>query len=89
MEEKTEDLAQNFRKLADFSFKQEILMNRFDEISTSASEFRDRLKKQNELKTYFEHIDDSLYVLSMRLAKNITKIQDDLSSCPLQFSANS
>jgi hypothetical protein len=55
-------------------------MNTFNEISTSHPNFGKDLKKQNELKTYFEHIDDSLYVLSMRLPKISAKIQEDLSS---------
>jgi len=38
------------------------------------------LKKQNEIKKYFEHIDDSLYVLSMRVPTISTKIQNDLST---------
>ena len=80
LEENLEDLRKVLENLVTFSFKQEGLMHRFDEISTSHPSFGASLKKQNELKTYFEHIDDSLYVLSMRLPKISTKIQDDLSS---------
>ena len=80
MEENLDDLRKILENLVTFSFKQEQLMNRFDEISTAHPSFGSSLKKQNELRTYFEHIDDSLYVLSMRLPKISTKIQDDLSS---------
>ena len=80
MEENLDDLRKILENLVTFSFKQELLMNRFDEISTAHPGFGTSLKKQNELKTYFEHIDDSLYVLSMRLPKISTKIQDDLST---------
>jgi hypothetical protein len=80
MEENMEDLRKILENLVTFSFKQENLMNTFDEISTGHPDFGKELKKQNEIKTYFEHIDDSLYVLSMRLPKISAKIQDDLSS---------
>ena len=80
MEENLDDLRKILENLVTFSFKQEHLMNRFDEISTAHPNFGTSLKKQNELRTYFEHIDDSLYVLSMRLPKISTKIQDDLST---------
>jgi hypothetical protein len=80
MEENMEDLRKILENLVIFSFKQENLMNTFDDISTSHPDFGNELKKQNEIKTYFEHIDDSLYVLSMRLPKISAKIQDDLSS---------
>ena len=55
-------------------------MNKFNEISTTHPDFGKDLKAQNDIRTYFEHIDDSLYVLSMRLPKISTKIQDDLST---------
>jgi hypothetical protein len=54
-------------------------MNKFSTISTAHPDFGKDLKKQNDIRSYFEHIDDSLYVLSMRLPKISTKIQEDLS----------
>jgi hypothetical protein len=45
----------------------------------SVANFSSNLKKQNQLKTYFEHIDDSLYTLSMRQAKLSKHINDYLS----------
>ena len=80
MEENLEDLRKVLENLVTFSFQQEILMNRFEESFTTHPDFGEDLKKQNELKTYFEHIDDSLYVLAMRLPKITTKIQDELAS---------
>ncbi|WOC41185.1 DUF4175 family protein [Polaribacter sp. HL-MS24] len=80
MEENIEDLRKILENLLTFSFQQEILMNKFEESSTTHPSFGADLRKQNELKTYFEHIDDSLYVLAMRLPKISTKIQDELSS---------
>lgn len=80
MEENIEDLRKILENLVIFSFQQEQLMNKFSESSTSHPDFGKDLKKQNEIKTYFEHIDDSLYVLAMRVPKISTKIQDDLST---------
>ena len=80
MEENIEDLRKILENLVIFSFQQEQLMDKFGETSTSHPDFGNDLKKQNEIKIYFEHIDDSLYVLAMRLPKISTKIQDDLSS---------
>jgi hypothetical protein len=65
--------------LLNFSFKQEGLMNRFSKLSVSHPDFGKELKSQNTLKTYFEHIDDSLYVLSMKLPEISVKIQKDLT----------
>ena len=80
MEENMDDLRKILENLVIFSFEQEQLMNRFDEISTTHPDFGKSLKKQNEIKTYFEHIDDSLYMLSMRVPKISTKIQNDLAT---------
>lgn len=80
IEENMDDLRKILENLVIFSFQQEELMEKFSEISTSHPDFGKELKKQNQIKTYFEHIDDSLYVLSMRVPKISTKIQDDLSA---------
>ncbi|MEN8775702.1 MAG: DUF4175 family protein [Polaribacter sp.] len=80
MEENIDDLRKILENLITFSFKQENLMNKFSDISTTHPDFGKALKKQNDIRTYFEHIDDSLYVLSMRLPKISAIIQDDLST---------
>lgn len=80
LDENIDDLRKILENLVTFSFKQEDLMNQFDEISVRHPDFGKRIKQQNEIKTYFEHIDDSLYVLSMRVPQLSTKIQTDLSS---------
>jgi hypothetical protein len=79
IEENMEDLRKILENLLLFSFKQEEVMNKFSVISTAHPDFGKDLKKQNDIRSYFEHIDDSLYVLSMRLPKISIKIQDDLS----------
>jgi hypothetical protein len=80
IEENMDDLRKILENLVIFSFQQEQLMNKFSETSTTHPDFGKDLKKQHEIKKYFEHIDDSLYVLSIRVPKISTKIQDDLSS---------
>jgi hypothetical protein len=80
VEENMDDLRKILENLVIFSFQQEQLMDKFNEISTTHPDFGKDLKKQNEIKTYFEHVDDSLYVLAMRVPKISTKIQDDLSA---------
>ncbi len=66
--------------LLNYSFKQENILNRFSKISVSHPDFGKEIKNQNTLKTYFEHIDDSLYMLSMRLPEISVKIQKDLTN---------
>jgi len=66
--------------LLNFSFKQENLMDRFSNINVTHPDFGKELKNQNTLKTYFEHIDDSLYVLSMRLPEISPVFQKDLTN---------
>ena len=80
IEENMDDMRKILENLMTFSFKQEALMNKFESISTMHPDFGKDLKKQNNIRTYFEHIDDSLYVLSMRLPKISSKIQNDLSA---------
>ncbi|TMM30373.1 hypothetical protein FDT66_06320 [Polaribacter aestuariivivens] len=80
IEENMEDLRKILENLVTFSFQQENLMNKFSDISVGHPDYGNDLKKQNDIRTYFEHIDDSLYVLSMRLPKISTQIQDDLST---------
>ncbi|MEN8857145.1 MAG: DUF4175 family protein [Flavobacteriaceae bacterium] len=80
IDENIDDLRKILENLVTFSFKQEDLMKKFNEISVRHPDFGKELKKQNELKTYFEHVDDSLYVLSMRLPQLSTKVQTDLSN---------
>ena len=80
IDENIDDLRKILENLVTFSYEQEDLMEKFDELSVRHPDFGKNLKKQNELKRYFEHVDDSLYVLSMRVPQLSTKIQTDLSS---------
>ncbi|SEP92182.1 DUF4175 family protein [Flavobacterium urocaniciphilum] len=72
MEENAEDakvLRQILDNLLSFSFDQEKLMQQFKSVANSKSNVSSLLKKQQDLKTQFKHVDDSLFALSMRQPK--------------------
>ena len=79
-EENMEDLRSVVENLITFSFDQETLMDWYSKSNSSHPEFGEKIRKQNQLKTYFEHIDDSLYVLSMRVPEISSKIQEHLAT---------
>lgn len=78
-QENMEGMRQILENLITFSFDQEALMNVFSSSNSSHPNFGKNLQKQNILKTYFEHIDDSLFVLSIRVPKISSKVQDHLA----------
>jgi hypothetical protein len=80
IEENMDDLRKILENLLTFSFRQEEVMFRFSQGSVSHPNFSKDLKKQNDMRTYFEHIDDSLYVLSMRLPNMSVRIQEDIGT---------
>lgn len=80
LEENIEDLQSILENLLTFSFDQEQLLTSFEGIDGSHSEFPKKLKKQQIIKENFEHIDDSLYTLSMRVPQLTSKIQEDLTT---------
>ena len=66
LDEDVKMLRQILDNLVVFSFRQEDLMKTFKEISYGNPIYGKNLNVQNELKLNFEHIDDSLFALSMR-----------------------
>ncbi|MBL4745613.1 MAG: hypothetical protein JKY08_04535 [Flavobacteriaceae bacterium] len=64
--------------LINFSFQQESLFVVMKGLQQDHSLFPENVKKQYQLKQYFEHIDDSLYVLSLRMEKMSSKIDKEL-----------
>lgn len=80
MEEDIASLRAILENLLAFSFQQEDVLVNFSEIDNSHPEFANYLKQQHVLKEYFEHIDDSLYTLSMRQPKISSSIYKDLSN---------
>ena len=68
----TEDIAmlrQIIENLITFSYRQEDLMITLSDMHKNHPSFSKKIKEQNTLRTFFEHIDDSLYVLAMRQPK--------------------
>ncbi|OUS01617.1 hypothetical protein A9Q86_07540 [Flavobacteriales bacterium 33_180_T64] len=66
MQEDIDVLRQILDNLVLFSFDQENLMNQFKSIEVNHNEYGKFLRKQNNLREHFEHIDDSLFSLSLR-----------------------
>ena len=66
MQEDIDVLRQILDNLVLFSFDQENLMNQFKSIEINHNEYGKFLRKQSNLREHFEHIDDSLFALSLR-----------------------
>jgi len=66
MQEDIDVLRQILDNLVLFSFDQENLMNQFKSIEVNHNEYGKFLRKQSNLREHFEHIDDSLFSLSLR-----------------------
>ncbi|SDR74253.1 hypothetical protein SAMN04515667_0518 [Formosa sp. Hel1_31_208] len=66
MQEDIDVLRQILDNLVLFSFDQENLMKQFKSIEINHNEYGKFLRKQSNLREHFEHIDDSLFALSLR-----------------------
>ena len=66
MSEDIDMLRQILDNLLLFSFDQETLMKRFQESTTNITGHAKRLVRQSNLREHFEHVDDSLFSLSLR-----------------------
>jgi hypothetical protein len=76
MQEDAEMLRQILDNLVLFSFAQEGLMEQFNAIDVNHNQYGKFIVKQNTLKEHFEHVDDSLFSLSLRnpkLSENVNK----------------
>ncbi len=76
MEEDVAMLRQILDNLLAYSFSQEDLMKQFRGTKKGSPSFNINLKKQQDLRTQFQHVDDSLFALSLRnpkLDETITK----------------
>ena len=98
MEQLSED-AEMLRQILDnlvlFSFDQEKLMNTFRKIDIDNNEYSKLLRNQNSLREHFEHIDDSLFALSLRqpkiseeINKQITEVFFNIDKSLVQLSEN-
>ncbi|MDD3722413.1 MAG: hypothetical protein PHW92_07990, partial [Lutibacter sp.] len=79
IDENIDDLRKIVDNLIIFSFEQEDLLDRFSSANIDHAEYPNNLKKQQVLKEYFNYIDDSLYVLALRLVNMSTMIQKEVS----------
>ncbi len=76
MSEDIDMLRQILDNLLLFSFDQEAVMKQFRSIQINDNNYAKYLKKQRSLKIHFEHVDDSLFALSLRqpmLSEQINK----------------
>lgn len=79
IEEDVEMLRQILDNLVVFSFEQEGLMKEFKKIDYGNPIFGKKLTIQNDLKQNFQHVDDSLFALSLRQPLIGTKINESLT----------
>lgn len=78
MQEDVEMLRQILDNLVLFSFDQEALMNQFKNIEEDNNKYPNYLRKQNNLREHFEHIDDSLFALSLRNPKLSEQVNKEI-----------
>lgn len=69
MAEDAEMLRQILDNLVTFSFKEEGLLDSTSEIDANDAQFSKSVRDQKELRRLFEHVDDSLFALSLRRAE--------------------
>lgn len=76
MQEDVDMLRQILDNLVLFSFNQEHLMKHFESAQENDNQFASNLRKQSNLREHFEHVDDSLFALSLRqptISENVNK----------------
>ena len=76
--EDAEMLRQILDNLVAFSFEQEVLFNQVSE-DVQIAEFSNTVRKQKELRRLFEHVDDSLFALSLRRAELSEFVNDQIT----------
>ncbi len=93
--EDSEMLRQILDNLVLFSFDQEELMKQFKSIEINHNEYAKFLRKQHDLREHFQHIDDSLFALSLRqpkiseaVNKEITEVFFNIDKSLNQLSEN-
>ncbi|SDB61746.1 hypothetical protein SAMN03097699_2644 [Flavobacteriaceae bacterium MAR_2010_188] len=73
-------LRQILDNLVVYSFDQEELMNQFRKIEVNNNNYGKYLRKQSNLREHFEHIDDSLFALSLRQPKISEMINGEITN---------
>ncbi|GAA4305926.1 DUF4175 family protein [Aestuariibaculum suncheonense] len=79
MQEDVDMLRQILDNLVLFSFDEEALMNQFKGIEEGHSKYASYLKMQNNLREHFEHVDDSLFALSLRQPKLSEQVNKEIT----------
>src|SRR5690606_15012019 len=72
-------LRQVLDNLVLYSLDQEDLMEKISNIDVAHNKYADYLRKQNSLRENFEHIDDSLFALSLRQPKLSETVNKEIS----------
>ncbi|HKJ06699.1 MAG TPA: hypothetical protein VJ970_04475, partial [Flavobacteriaceae bacterium] len=78
IEENIDDLRKIVENLITFSFEQEELQESFSASTNASANYPQHIKNQQKLKQYFEHIDDSLYMLSLRVVQISSFVQNEV-----------
>ena len=79
MQEDTDMLRQILDNLVLFSFDQELVMNQFKSIESGNINFANYLINQQNLREHFEHVDDSLFSLSLRQPKLSEQVNKEIT----------
>jgi hypothetical protein len=79
LKEDIEMLRQILDNLVLFSFEQEEVMDKFKGIDINHNQYGKSIIKQGSLKEHFEHVDDSLFALSLRNPKISEKINTQIT----------
>ncbi len=77
--EDAEMLRQILDNLVTFSFNQEQLFESMEEANVEISQFAKTVRDQKELRRLFEHVDDSLFALSLRRAELSEFVNDQIT----------
>lgn len=80
LEEDVAMLRQILDNLLAFSFTQEDLMNNFKTIGRGSPSYNKHLKKQQDLKVQFKHVDDSLFAMSLRNPMLTEKVTEEIGN---------
>lgn len=80
LEEDVKMMRQILDNLLAFSFSQEDLMKQFKGLQKGAPSYNKFLKKQQDLKQQFKHVDDSLFAMSLRNEMITEKVTEEIGN---------
>ncbi|GGD22347.1 ATPase [Flavobacterium orientale] len=80
LEEDVKMMRQILDNLLAFSFSQEDLMKQFKGLKKGAPSYNSNLKKQQDLKLQFKHVDDSLFAMSLRNPMITERITEEIGN---------